>query len=231
MVGSFSQAASTAPIPLPPPPSEPAALKDASEPPTLPPLAGPLAAPPAERKRVAVAMAQAMIGPLLDSMRLPSEKKALVLDVLASHQTRVEDTMIDLHQGKPPMSLEEMKAIDQSRDQSLIEILGDNDFKDFQDLIATRVERELVTAFSEHLNQEGEPLTATQESELLKDIIPSYREAQSRAQDVSRVGIVDRRMDTLASVLERTTYGLTGTQKKALHAFIDKQKAAARQGL
>lgn len=205
--------------------------KDLAQAPTLPPLAGPLAGSLSERKKTALTMATAMIGPLIDSMGLSAEKKSLVLNAMADHQTQVEDRMIGVHQGKPPPNLDELRSIDGARDQSLKEILGESAFREFNELVSTRVERNLVTAVSERLNQTGEPLTSDQQSDLLRRLIPAYREAQSQAQDASRAGTVNRRMDALGTVLDTATRPLTDTQRKAIQSFMDSQREAAQLGL
>lgn len=206
-------------------------LPDLKQPPTLPPIAGPLAASASERKKTALAMATAMIGPIIDTIGLSAEKKSLVLDAMAEHQTRVEDGIIRVHQGKTPPNLDELKSIDRDRDQSLKEILGETDFAKFTDLVSTRVERNLVTSVSEHLNQSGEPLTSEQQSDMLRKLIPVYREAQSQAQDVSRTGTVNRRMDALGEVIESADQRLSETQKKAIQSFMNSQREDAQKGL
>ena len=231
---------SVPPPPLPPPftstpfqPELPANPnpKDLAQSPTLPPLVGPLAGSLSERKKTALTMATAMIGPLIDSMVLSAEKKSLVLNAMADHQTQVEERMIGVHQGKPPPNLDELRSIDGARDQSLKEILGEAGFREFNELVSTRVERNLVAAVSEHLNQTGEPLTSDQQSDLLGRLIPAYRDAQSQAQDASRAGTVNRRMDALGVVLDTATRPLTDTQKKAIQSFMDSQREAAQLGL
>jgi hypothetical protein len=198
--------------------------------PVLPPLAGPLAGSDEERRALALQMATTLIGPLMDTMLIQGRQKEEVLLTLANHQLEVEAGLVAFHRGAQPPSLDDLKRSDEARERKIGEILGAEKAAELTQRMNTRVERNLVSAVSEHLNSIGQPMAPEQQAQFLDELVPAYQGQKTEAQDMSREAVVGRRMAALESLLTSGKTPLSLEQKKAIAGFIQTQKEAVRSG-
>jgi hypothetical protein len=198
--------------------------------PALPPLAGPLAGSDEERRALALKMATTLIGPLMDTMLIQGRQKEEVLLALADHQLELEAGLVAFHRGAQPPSLDDLKRSDEARERKIREILGTEKATELTQRMNTRVERNLVSAVSEHLNSIGQPMAPEQQAQFLDELVPAYQGQKTDAQDMNREAVVGRRMAALESLLTSGKTPLSLEQKKAIAGFIQTQKEAAKSG-